>query len=104
MERVLRLHDALSSRVQLVLEALHSLGVVAHGQIHVLVAPLERLDLGVDQLLVLELVCFEFCNLVLHYMKDVLVPPLFVEHGIVELARVGEAVLEPGLLLLQRGF
>ena len=37
-------------------------------------------------------------------MKDVLVPPLFVEHGIVELARVGEAVLEPGLLLLQRCF
>ena len=36
-------------------------------------------------------------------MKDVLVPALLEEYGVVELVCVGEAVLEPGLLLLQRG-
>lgn len=96
--------DRVSRLIELFLEPLNRICMIAHLEIHILHLSVKCFYLSFCSFLMLNLFCFNFRHLIMHDMEDVLVPSLIVEYCVVQLFCVYQAFFQPFGLFFQLGF
>lgn len=99
----LGLVDGASDLFKLGLETINGSRVIADRQILVIDLSIKRLELRGNFLIMLDLSCLKFSDLIVHNMEDVFVLPCLVEYSIVELFSVDHGLFKPDIVFFSSG-
>ena len=96
--------NSILNMIELFLESINSCLMIAHLQMHVLYLPIERFYLRLDCFFMLNFLCLQLCNFIVHDVEYILIFSLLEKHRIVQLFSIYQTLLQALSLPFQPSF